>query len=88
MKNIIDFIDNEKIGEYKENVSFKELTTYKCGGNAKLVVYPTDILCLKKILKFLDEKNIGYKILGNGSNVIFNICHASIVLLSFGFSSF
>lgn len=70
MNNLISFININKIGEYKENVSFKTLTTYKTGGFAKLVVYPFDIKKLQELLKYLKQNNIKYKIFGNGSNIL------------------
>ena len=42
MKEVISFIKDKKIGSFKENISIKNLTTYKIGGVAKIVVYPKD----------------------------------------------
>lgn len=70
MKNMITFITDNSIGEYKENISFKTLTTYKTGGIAKLVVYPENITKLQELLKYIKNNNIDYKILGNGSNIL------------------
>lgn len=70
MKNMITFITDNSIGEYKENISFKTLTTYKTGGIAKLVVYPENIIKLQELLKYLKNNNIEYKIFGNGSNIL------------------
>ena len=33
MENLINYIKEENLGDYKENVSFKTLTTYRTGGN-------------------------------------------------------
>lgn len=70
MKNMITFITDNSIGEYKENISFKTLTTYKTGGIAKIVVYPENIIKLQELLKYLKNNNIEYKIFGNGSNIL------------------
>ncbi len=70
MRDVINFIKKENIGEYKENVSFKKLTTYKTGGNAKLVVFPFNVLYLIELLKYLKKNKIDYKVLGNGSNTL------------------
>lgn len=70
MKDVIKFIKSENIGEIKENVSFKNLTTYKCGGTARLVVFPFNVLYLVNLIKYLKKKKIDYKILGNGSNTL------------------
>ena len=70
MTGFIKFIDEKSLGDYKENVSFKTLTTYKTGGNARVVFYPSDVNCLREALKFLKENNISFKVFGNGSNIL------------------
>lgn len=57
-------------GEVKENVSFKTLTTYKIGGNAKYVVYPKDMDKLIELIKDLNYDYANYIVLGGGSNII------------------
>ena len=60
MQNVKQFlIDNNY--DYKENISFKILTTYKTGGNAKYVVFPNDVEHLKKLIDYLKSKNIQFK---------------------------
>ena len=69
MQNVKQFlIDNNY--DFKEDVSFKVLTTYKTGGTAKYVVFPDDVEHLKKLLDYLKLKNISFKIFGNGSNIL------------------
>lgn len=70
MKSLINLIKKENLGTYKENVSFKKLTTYKTGGTARLVVLPYNTGALIKILKYIKNNNIKYKIFGNGSNIL------------------
>lgn len=70
MNNLINYINENKLGEYKENVSFKTLTTYKTGGIAKIVAYPSNIEKLQELLKYLKNNNLKYKVLGNGSNIL------------------
>lgn len=70
MRSLIDLIKKEKLGTYKENVSFKKLTTYKTGGTARLVVFPSSISSLIRILKYIKNNNIDYKVFGNGSNIL------------------
>lgn len=72
MEDMIDFIKVNNIGEIKEDVSLTKLTTYKCGGNLKLLVMPEDVDKLVALLKKLKEDKIKYKILGKGSNVVFS----------------
>ena len=70
MKKLIKFINDNKLGDVKENVSFKALTTYKTGGNARLVVFPNSIKSLKRLFVYLKENSISFKVLGNGSNIL------------------
>ena len=70
LENFIEFIKNKELGSFKENVSFKTLTTYKTGGTARLVVFPSDIKSLIEMIKYLKENNISFKIFGNGSNIL------------------
>ncbi|MDD4282619.1 MAG: UDP-N-acetylmuramate dehydrogenase [Bacilli bacterium] len=60
-----------KCGKIKVDVPLKDYTTYRLSGNAKVVVYPNDIDQLTKLLAFIKENVIKYKIIGNGSNIIF-----------------
>lgn len=60
------------IGKIDTNVSLKKCTTYRVGGNAKYIAYPKDVNSLVKLIKYLKNKNIKYKILGNGSNLLFS----------------
>lgn len=72
MKDIIKWIKDKNIGKYEEDYSIKKLTTYKVGGHTKLLVYPKNEEKLILLLKKLKSKNISYKIIGNGSNLLFS----------------
>lgn len=66
-------IDNlNKYGEILENVSLKKYNTYRIGGIVKYLVVPNDIESLQGLVKYLNDNQIKYMILGNGSNVIFS----------------
>lgn len=56
----------------KKDILLKHYTTYKVGGKADMLITPSSIEELIKVLKFVRENHIKYKILGNGSNVIFS----------------
>ena len=72
MQEIIDYIVNNNIGKHLENESLSKYTTYRVGGNAKVIVYPKSREKLVQLLKELKNKNIKYMILGNGSNTLFS----------------
>lgn len=59
------------IGDIIENVDLSKYTTYKISGVGRILVIPKDIDCLKKLINYIKENNLKYKIIGNGSNLIF-----------------
>ena len=63
---------NNNIGKIEENVSLKKYTTYKVGGICRAIIYPRDVTKLVVLLKLLKKYGIKYKILGNGSNLLFS----------------
>lgn len=72
MNKVIEEIKSGSFGKFIENASLKKFTTYKVGGIAKVIVYPKDTNQLINLLKLIKQKNINYKILGNGSNLLFS----------------
>lgn len=70
MTDLINLIKKNNLGTFKENVSLKTLTTYRVGGNVKLLVFPNSVDSLKEILSFIKDNNISFKVLGNGSNIL------------------
>lgn len=69
---LIEMIEEANIGRCERDVPLSKHTTYKVGGNAKLMVYPKNVDCLVKLLKLIKTHEIKYKILGLGSNVLFS----------------
>ncbi len=70
--NIIKNIKNLHVGKVIDNALMSDYTTYKVGGKVICVVIPEDEDSLIRLLKYLRKNNIKNKVLGNGSNVIFN----------------
>lgn len=68
---MIEKIKNMNIGLVYENIDLKKYTTYKVGGTGRLLVIPDTTEKLIELLNYLKENNIKYKIIGNGSNLIF-----------------
>ncbi len=71
-KILIDTIEDANVGRVLQNVSLSKYTTYKVGGKARLMVCPKNVDGLIKLMKIIKNNNIKYKILGNGSNVLFS----------------
>ena len=61
----------DKYGVVFENADLKDYTTYKISSICKYLIKPDSIDNLVNLIRYLDEQNIKYFILGNGSNVIF-----------------
>ena len=72
MKEIIDIIEKSNIGKVEKNAKLSKYTTYKTGGIAKAIVYPRNKTCLVKLIRLLRSHDVKYKILGNGSNLLFS----------------
>lgn len=69
-----------KVGKVILNPELKKFTTYKVGGKALALVVPNNLDELIKLLKFLDEYNIKRKIIGRGSNLIFNGDYDGVII--------
>lgn len=66
----MDFKIDKRLGEVYYDEPMKNHTSFKVGGNAKILVRPNDEAALIEILKLVKENNINYYILGNLTNVI------------------
>ena len=53
-----------------KNESLKKYTSFKIGGSAEILSIPKNIDELLSEIRFCDENNIPFKILGNGSNIL------------------
>lgn len=69
--SIVKDLKKIKCGKILTDVSLKEYTTYKINGKAKVIVFPKNKHELINLIKYIKENNVPYKILGNGSNLIF-----------------
>ena len=69
---LYNLIERANVGRCVSDVSLSKHTTYKVGGNAKVMVYPKNVDNLIKLMKIIKANNIKYKVLGFGSNVLFS----------------
>lgn len=72
MNEFIEIIKEREIGKCLENVSLKKFTSYKVGGIARCVVYPKNTKKLVELLRLCNNRNVKYKVLGNGTNTLFS----------------
>jgi len=57
-------------GTILKDVPMKRYTSMKVGGQAAYLVYPADETDLSAVLRFLKDKDVKHRFLGNGTNVI------------------
>ena len=48
----------------------RNYTTFKIGGNADLMIFPESLRELSALLAYMRQENIGFFVLGNGSNLL------------------
>lgn len=58
--------------DFEKNVSLKEHSTIKIGGPADYVAYPKTESALCALVDYLNDENIKYIVVGNGSNIVFS----------------
>lgn len=52
------------------NAPMKKYTSFKCGGNARVLVIPQSVDSLQKIVEFCYSKDVHPFVIGNGSNLL------------------
>ena len=72
MDEVIEQIKKNNIGKLEENISLSRYTSYKVGGIASCIVYPKNIDKLVCLIKILSSYKVKYKIIGNGTNLLFS----------------
>ncbi|MFA5602725.1 MAG: UDP-N-acetylmuramate dehydrogenase [Bacilli bacterium] len=72
MNKFIQEVNDKEIGNILENKLLKDYTTYRVGGVARVIIYPKSKDKLIELLKLINQYELDYKVLGNGSNVIFS----------------
>ena len=72
MERVLEIIEKQNLGKYEKNIQLSKYTTYRVGGKAAVLIYPKNVDCLITLLKVIKEEKVKYKILGNGSNVLFS----------------
>ncbi len=68
----INEIKKLKVGKVIENINLKNYTTYKAGGTGRVLVIPDNVSKLVVLMNYIKQNNLKYKILGNGSNLLFS----------------
>lgn len=69
---MIEEIKKIKCGKKLYDIDLAKYTSYKMKGFAKVLIIPDNIKELTNLLKLIKEKKYKYKIIGGGSNLIFD----------------
>ena len=87
LNRIIDLAKKLNI-EYLENEPMSLHTTFKIGGNARLIVMPKSEEDISALIRACNENNIRFMVVGNGSNMLVsdNGINACVILLGKDFS--
>ncbi|MBQ6052496.1 MAG: UDP-N-acetylmuramate dehydrogenase [Clostridia bacterium] len=87
MTDAVAFCEANSI-PFKTDLSAKTFSTFKIGGIAPLVVYPTDTEQVSILLKYFNANNLRYKTVGNCSNVLFSDNMLDCILIKTDLLSF
>ena len=71
MNNVLERLEELNIN-YSENVSLKKHSTYNVGGKARVICYPNCESKLIKLIQCIKDNKVKYKVIGNGSNLLFS----------------
>ena len=87
LKQIIELAKKLNI-EYLENEPMSLHTTFKIGGNARLMVFPKNEEDISVLIKECNDNQIRYMVVGNGSNMLVSDSgiDACVILLGKDFS--
>ncbi|MBF0579689.1 UDP-N-acetylmuramate dehydrogenase [Erysipelotrichaceae bacterium RD49] len=79
-----------RLGSVKEHEPLAFHTTYKIGGKADFFIEVASLENLKKLIQLLNENDIDWLVLGNGSNVLIDDCayHGVVISLKGAFDAF
>lgn len=69
-----------KCGKIYEDVDLKKITSYKLKGKAKCVIIPNDQKGLITLFDYIKKNKLKYKIIGGGSNLIFDDDYDGILI--------
>ncbi len=72
MKEFLNEVEQNKIGKIVKNAKIKKYTTYRVGGEATALIHPKSIDKLVDLIRLIKKYNIKYKVIGNGSNLLFS----------------
>ncbi len=66
-----DCLNDLKLGNILYDVDMSKYTTFRTGGKVEVLITPKSVTELKSCLKVLNEQNVPFVVIGNGSNILF-----------------
>ena len=81
MNELIDFLSTQDV-EFKRSQRLSEYTSIGIGGGADLVIFPDGTEKLKKVINFLVDSKVKFKIVGNMTNILPSDKKISTVIIS------
>lgn len=72
MKEFLEEVYRQNIGKIEQNVSLAKYTTYHVGGIARCIIYPKSVEKVVELVRLIQKYQLEYKVLGNGSNLLFS----------------
>lgn len=69
--DVLNKLKKLRVGKVLYEVNLENYTSYRLKGKIKYVVIPNGVEELITLLKYLNKNNIKYKVIGGGSNLIF-----------------
>ena len=67
-------------GKLYSNFSLKKYNTYNINGKCKYFIIVNDIIKLQNLIKYLNDSNEKYYVIGNGSNIIIPAYYDGVVI--------
>jgi len=84
MMDFLEEVIKSGIGKVEQDVFLSHYTTYKVGGLARCIIYPKNVGKLVELMHLIKKYSLQYKILGNGSNLLFSDRKYENVLIHLG----
>ena len=79
---MIENLKSENCGEIVFDANLSKYNTYKVNSIVAAIVFPNNIEQLKNIINFCNKNNIKYKLIGNGSNLVFSKKSYDLILIN------
>lgn len=70
VEDFVKYVNDKKLASVRESVDISKHTTYKTGGTYSVFVEPGSIMKFQQIINYLEDNQIKYFVIGNGSNII------------------